>query len=99
MSTHTFDSLWSICTGNNRSIPRDWNTLYGLLKNKQQQPSGGWIPALPLILAAWHETMPIEKVLRFKEHIQWACDQGQADQIGAWLSGLREEDWYHYGEL
>jgi hypothetical protein len=27
-------------------------------------------PSPPLILAAWHVTMPIEKQLRFKEHIQ-----------------------------
>lgn len=89
--------MWAICTGNNRAIPRDWNKLYGLLRNKRQKPSGGWEP--PLILAAWHHAMPIEKVLRFKEHIQWACEQGQAEEIGAYLRGLKEDEWYHYGEL
>lgn len=94
-----FNTLWAVCTANNRAIPRDWNKLYDLLRNKRQKPSGGWEPPLPLILAAWHHTMPIEKVLRFKEHVQWACDQGQADEIGAYLRGLKEEEWYHYGEL
>jgi hypothetical protein len=94
-----FDTLWSICTANNRAIPRDCDKHYGLLWNKRQKPGGGLEPVLPLILSAWHNTMPIEKVLRFKEHLQWACDRGQADKIGAYLRGLREEEWYHYGEL
>lgn len=60
---------------------------------------GGWEPSLPLILAAWHVTMPIEKQLRFKEHIQWAKENGQIDEIGAYLRSLSEEKWYHFGGL
>ena len=63
-----FESLWKYCQKNNRAIPKDWNRLYNKLKNKRQKSSGGWEPSLPLILAAWHETMPIEKQLRFREH-------------------------------
>ena len=70
----TFESLWEHCTANNRAVPRDWHRLYEMLKDKQQNSAGGWEPSLPLILAAWHVTMPIEKQLRFKEHIRWAAD-------------------------
>ena len=65
-TTETFESLWEYCTANGRAIPRDWHKLYEMLANKRQKPSGGWIPSLPLILAAWDATMPIEKQLRFE---------------------------------
>ena len=71
-SPETYESVWAYCTANSRAIPRDWHKLYEMLANKRQKPSGGWTPSLPLILAAWDVTMPIEKQLRFKEHIQWA---------------------------
>jgi hypothetical protein len=98
-ATETFETLWDYCTANGRAIPRDWNKLYEMLRNKRQKPSGGWEPSLPLILAAWDATMPIEKQLRFKEHVKWAKEQGQLVEIGHYLRSLAEEDWYHFGEL
>ena len=98
-SPETFDSLWAYCTANGRAIPRDWHKVYEMLANKCQKPSGGWIPSLPLILAAWDVTMPIEKQLRFKEHIQWASDQNQMAEIGSYLRSLPEDQWYHFGEM
>lgn len=95
----TIDSLWSYCSINNRVIPRNWQKLYEMLKDKRQKPSGRWDPPLPLILAAWDVTMPIEKQLRFKEHIRWACQHGQAEQIEKYLRTLSEKDWFHFGEL
>ena len=95
----TFDLLWAYCTANGRAIPRDWHKLYEMLANKRQKPSGGWTPPLPLILAAWDVTMPIEKQLRFKEHIQWASEQNQIGQIGGYLRSLPEEAWCHFGEI
>ena len=95
----TFDTLLEYCTLNKRVIPRDWNKLWNMLNSKHRKQSGGWEPSLPLILAAWHETMPIEKQLRFKEHIQWAVDHDQLDQIGKYLRSLPEDQWFHYGEL
>ena len=90
-SPETFESLWAYCAANNRVIPRDWHKLYEMLPDKRQKPSGGWEPALPLILAAWHNTMPIEKQLRFKEHIQWAANHNLFDQVGTYLRALPEE--------
>jgi hypothetical protein len=100
-TTETFDSLWDYCTANKRLVPMppQWNELFGLLRNTRQKPSGGWEPPLPLILAAWHHTMPIEKQLRFKEHIQWAQAQGQLDEIDGFLRSLPEAQWCHFGEI
>jgi len=95
----TFESLWEYCRENNRAIPRDWSKLWQKLKNKRQKASGGWEPSLPLILAAWDVTMPIEKVLRFKEHLEWAEQEDQLEEIGEYLRSLSEEEWYHFGEL
>ena len=95
----TLETLWEYCSANNRVIPKDWHKLYEMLINKRQKPSGGWEPSLPLILAAWNYTMPIEKQLRFKEHIHWAYNNNQIEEIGIYLRSLSEEDWYHFGEL
>jgi hypothetical protein len=97
----TFDWLWAYCTANKRLVPMpsEWAELHGMLANTQRKPSGGWEPPLPLILAAWHCTMPIEKQLRFREHIQWASEQNQLDEVGAFLRALPDEKWAHFGEI
>lgn len=95
----SFESLWEYCILNNRVVPKDWHKLYEMLVNKRRNPSGGWIPALPLILAAWHCTAPIEKQLRFKEHIQWANENGQINEVGSYIRSLPEDEWYHFGEI
>jgi hypothetical protein len=97
----TFDPLWDYCIANNRLVPMppQWNQLYGMLRNRCQNQSGGWEPPLPLILSAWHYAMPIAKQHRFKEHIHWAQAQGQLDEIAAFLRSLPETQWCHFGEI
>lgn len=97
--TETFESLWAFCTANERVIPREWQKLYEMLAFKRQKPSGGWMPSLPLILAAWNVAMPAEKQLRFKEHIQWASYQNQLPEIGCYLRSLSEDQWFHFSEV
>ena len=95
----TFETLWQYCTSNERVIPKDWNLVYQMLKNKKQNTDGSWTPSLPLILGAWHITMPIEKQLRFQEHIKWAEENNQIEEVGQYLRLLKENQWYHWGEL
>lgn len=101
MSEETFNDLWDYCTDNNRLVPMppQWSELYGLLKNTRQKPSGGWEPPLPLILAAWDHSMPIEKQLRFKDHLRWAQAQEQLDEVSSFLHSLAEAQWCHFGEF
>ena len=101
IDTETFDSLWAYCTENNRMVPmpQEWTTLHGMLANRRQKTSGGWEPPLPLILAALDCTMPIEKQLRFQEHVRWATDHNQLGEVGAFLRALPEEKWVHFGEI
>ena len=70
-----------------------------MLKDTKQNPNGGWTPSLPLILFAWDTTIPMEKQLRFKDHIQWASDNNQIDGIGKYLRSLSEADLAHFGEI
>lgn len=95
-----FDALWAYCTVKDRlvPIPPQWSQLYALLKNTRQKVSGGWEPPLPLILAAWHHATPIEKQQRFKEHLEWARQHDQLEQIGAFLRALSEAQWCHVEE-
>ena len=97
----TPESLWAFCTSENRLVPMPerWNELFQMLKNTRQKLSGGWEPPLPLILAAWHHSMPLDKQLRFKEHLEWADQQGQIAEVGRFLRSLPESDWCHLGEI
>ena len=101
MKTETFDTLWAYCISNNRLCPSPpkWNDLYQMLINTKQNLNGGWTPSLPLILAAWHDTLPVEKQLRFKEHIRWASDNEQLAEVGKYLRSLSEKEWTHFGEI
>jgi hypothetical protein len=97
----TVDSLKAYCGENNRVVPMpdQWNRMFNLLRNTRQKPTGGWEPALPLILGAWHHSVPVEKVKRFHEHLEWAEKEGQLGEIGVYLRSLNEEDWAHFGEI
>jgi TPR repeat protein len=92
-------SLWSYCNQKGRVVPKDWNKFYKMLANTYQLPSGGWVPALPLILASWHETDADQKQQRFREHLEWAGSQDQLGMIGAYLLSLHEAEWFHHSEL
>lgn len=95
----SLDNLWSFCIQKDRVVPKDWNKLYKMLANKRQLPSGRWEPALPLILASWHETDADQKQQRFREHLEWAGSQDQLGMIGAYLRSLDEDEWFHHSEL
>ncbi len=68
-----------------------------MLPNRKRD-GADWQPALPLILAAWHDTPAMLKMLRLAEHIEWAAQHGALELVASFLRGLREEDWYHVGE-
>ena len=95
----TVESLKSYCQLNARICPQPqlWNKLWEMLP-KKKRVGGGWEPALPLILAAWHDTPALLKRLRLEEHIHWADKTGSLDQVSAFLRGLKESDWHHLDE-
>lgn len=89
----TLDSLWNFCTSNNRICPMPmlWNDLYLMLKDSKNVD-------LPLILNGWEMSSPLEKHLRFEEHIQWASKMNQLEEISQFLRSLSEDQWLHYSE-
>jgi hypothetical protein len=78
-------------------MPLLWKALYELLPNRQRV-GGGWKPALPLILAAWHDTPAISKMLRLDEHIRWAAEHNALESVGVFVRNLEENDWLHLGQ-
>ena len=93
--------LEEIWTCNNRVVPQPqkWNELYGRLKNTRRKPGGGFDPPLPLILAAWWESSDFDKRNRLRDHLRWAIEQNQVDEILIFLQSLKESDWVHEGEI
>lgn len=84
---------------NNRVCPQPqkWQQLYEMLPNKKRSGTG-WEPALPLILHAWSDTPAISKILRLREHIEWAKDHDCLHAIFTFLVNLPESEWHHIGE-
>lgn len=93
------ESLVAYCRENNRvcPLPPLWNQLWELLPNRTRI-GAGWQPPPPLILAAWHDTPAMLKMLRLAEHIEWAAQHGVLESAARFLRGLSEEDWFHIGE-
>ena len=83
---------------NNRVCPHKWLEMYELLPNRRRNPNGGSIPPLPLILAAWWETTPEQKMMRLREHIEYADKNGAIDAVNKFLRSLKESEWHHIGE-
>jgi len=96
----TFESLIEYCGENQRVCPnpQPWAKLYDMLPNKKRV-GVGWEPPVPLILAAWWETPAFLKMLRLKEHIEWAYKHDCLDEVDRFLRDLREEEWHHLEEL
>jgi hypothetical protein len=69
-----------------------------MLPNRRRA-GGGWAPALPLILMAWHDTPALPKMQRLKEHIDWAEEHGVLDKVDKFLRSLSESVWAHVGDL
>lgn len=93
------ESLITYCRENDRicPMPQQWYALFQLLPDRKRV-GGGWEPALPLILAAWHDTPYLMKMLRVAEHIEWAAEHGALKSVATFLHGLREDQWFHRGD-
>jgi len=77
--------------------PQEWQKLYEMLPDKKQK-GAGWEPPLPLILAAWWDTPALSKMLRLREHLEWAESHGILSDVAAFLSSLPEDQWHHTGD-
>lgn len=95
-ASESTESLIAYCRENSRvcPMPQVWNVLWESLPNRTRV-GAGWQPPLPLILAAWHNTPCMLKMLRLAEHIEWAAKHAALESVAGYLRGLREEDWFH----
>ena len=78
-------------------MPRQWNALWEMLPNRKRG-GAGWEPPPPLILAAWYDAPAITKMVRLREHIEWAEQHNVLEQVGRFLRSLPESQWAHVGE-
>jgi hypothetical protein len=88
-------ALMEYCQVNDRVCPHKWVELYEMLPNTKRNNKGGWDPSLPLILAAWFTTSNLMKILRLREHIEWADQHNAIDIVDEFLRSLPEDGWHH----
>lgn len=73
--------------------PPQWKKLWEMLPGKKRDGSG-WHPPLPLILGAWWDTSHLEKMLRLREHIEYAASHGALDNVDDYLRRLLADQWH-----
>lgn len=95
----TLEEVLTEVQKNNRVCPQPqrWQQLFDMLPNKQRK-GAGWKPPLPLILAVWCDTPAMLKMLRLREHVDWAVSHGCLDEVYLFLRELPEDQWHHIGE-
>lgn len=74
-------------------MPNRWHELWLMLPDRRQVDSGGWVPAVPLILGGWWDTPPSIKFDRLRDHIGWAAEHGVLDEVDRFLRGLSDDEW------
>ena len=75
-------------------VPDKWNTLWEMLPGKKRRGSS-WEPSPPLILAAWHHSSNLDKMLRLQDHINWAAEHDMTNEVLEYLESLSENEWHH----
>jgi len=93
MSNEKLDALLVYVQTDGRVCPnpQEWETLWEMLPDKKRD-GNGWYPPLPLILAAWYEPH-LYKIIRLREHIQYAAEHNVLDQVDEYLRSLKPEQW------
>ena len=79
-------------------VPTRWNELWHLLPERRRV-GVGWEPALPLILAAWHGSPLIAKIVRLREHLEYANAHGALPEVDRFLRSLPESEWAHVSDF
>ena len=74
-------------------MPGSWADLYRMLP-AESGPDGLAKAPLPLILGAWHDSPHLSKMMRFREHLEWAEKSGVLGEVCAFLRSLPPEQWY-----
>ena len=99
MAQQMKDDLLRYCRHNGRvcPMPSQWSALWEMLPNRRRD-GASWRPAPPLILAAWHDTPALLKMLRLEEHIGWADQHGVLAEVDSFLRSLPETEWAHIGD-
>ncbi len=70
-----------------------WNALYQMLP-RESDSEGRRQPELPLILAAIGEPA-IFKMMRLREHLEWAEEKKVLDKVAKFVRSLPENEWEH----
>lgn len=90
------DDVMSIARRNGRVCPNPgpWRLMYRLLPSA---PRGVRLlrAPYPIELREWSESTDVHKQQRLREQLDWAHVHGALPRVRNFLSGLREDEWFH----
>ena len=90
MSDESFQKIFT--PGRVCPMPMLWGRVWSELPDRRRR-GGGWEPAAPLILAAWHETSNNQKRNRLIEHLRWAESHGVLNEVLTMLESASPDEW------
>jgi hypothetical protein len=94
----SLDVVMQLARRNNRAcpVPEAWAAFHKLLPARRA--GSRTIPAPPPVDGpAWAATSAMQKRLRLRDQIEWAEREKALPAVFEFLSGLREEEWHHFG--
>jgi len=96
----SLEDLMLIARRNNRAcpVPAQWAALHRLLASRASHGGQREAAPPPLEGAAWSTASAMQKRLRLRDQLEWADRAGLLAEVGAFLTGLTEHDWHHFGD-
>lgn len=73
-------------------VPKRWDSIWSVISRVDKSKS----LSAPLILNGWYLSNNLEKMLRFKSHLEFAAEHNCLDKVTEVLNAMNESDWHHF---
>lgn len=72
-------------------LPKRWNSIWNIVSRVDKNKS----LSVPLILNGWYMSNNLEKMVRFRSHLEFASENNCLDKVVKIIDAMNESDWHH----
>ena len=73
-------------------LPKRWNSIWNIISRLDENKT----LSAPLILNGWYMSNNLEKMLRFRSHLEFASKNNCLDKVVKILDTMTESVWHHF---
>ncbi len=73
-------------------VPKSWNSIWSIISRLDKDKT----LSAPLVLNGWYMSNNLEKMLRFRSHLEFATENNCLDKVVKILEVMTESDWHHF---